>query len=87
MSELAEAIAARTGLSDKDVLRVLVDAQCARDGIGPPSYRPASVRDPSRSFGFPKASADDFIIMRQLDHYLAVTSHTSVHRPDITKKK
>ena len=41
LSPLAEAIAARTGRSETDVLRVLVEAQSARETSGPPSsFRP-----------------------------------------------
>ncbi len=87
LAELAEAIAARTGLEELDVLQVLVDGQCARDGIGAPSYRPMSVRDQRVAAPIAGSVADDFEVMRQLARFLAVTSRSSQPRSNSSYKK
>lgn len=69
---LAEAIAARTGRSEAEVMRVLVDAGSARDEAAPPSsFRPhltAQSAKPRRE----EAEAD-LALMRDLGEFLTAT--------------
>lgn len=72
MSALAEAIAVRTGRDERDVLRVLVEAQSAGEFSLPPSFRPASSPD-GNAIPLSRPS-EDIEIMRKLDTLLAQTS-------------
>jgi len=72
LSPLAEAIAARTGRSENEVLRVLVEAQSARESSGPPSsfrspYHP-HVKPPARGAGEER----DLQMIRTLFDFLRV---------------
>ncbi|MEZ4315620.1 MAG: DUF4350 domain-containing protein, partial [Polyangiaceae bacterium] len=56
LSPLAEAISARTGVAESEVMRVLVEAQSARETSGPPSsFRPGYRPD----FRAPPKNADE----------------------------
>ncbi len=70
---LAEAIAARTGRSEGEVMRVLVEAAGSRDEAAPPS----SLRLRPRNRASPKRSRDDaeadFALMRELSAFLEAT--------------
>jgi hypothetical protein len=74
LSPLAEAIAARTGRSENEVLRVLVEAQSARESSGPPSsfrspYHP-QVKPPARGAGEER----DLQMIRTLFDFLRVNT-------------
>jgi hypothetical protein len=69
---LAEAIAARTGRPEADVMRVLVEAVGARDEAAPPSsFRPPSLRRPAGKPG--DTAGSDLELMRELMSFLAAT--------------
>ena len=72
---LAEAIAARTGRSEAEVMRVLVDATSARDEAAPPSsFRPrgAPTARGSRAARRDETEAD-LALMRELSGFLTAT--------------
>jgi len=74
LSPLAEAIAARTGRSEGEVMRVLVEAQSARESSGPPSsfrtgFRP-DVKPPPRG----SAEERDLQLIRTLFDFLRVNA-------------
>jgi hypothetical protein len=69
---LAEAIAARTGRTEADVMRVLVEASGARDEAAPPSsFRPAS--SGPRAAKAADATESDLALMHELTSFLAAT--------------
>ncbi|MBL8743346.1 MAG: hypothetical protein JNK04_19680, partial [Myxococcales bacterium] len=73
LSQLAEAIAQRTGRPMGEVMQVLMEATGARDEVAPPSsFRPGASAAPPA--GPPQSgSARDFWIMEELSRYLAAT--------------
>lgn len=72
---LAEAIAARTGRSEAEIMRVLVDASSARDEAAPPSsFRPRAGASARRSRAARRDEAEaDLILMRELSGFLTAT--------------
>jgi len=67
LSTLASSVAARTGLPEGQVMRVLVEAQAARDEIGPPSFRaPESGRAKSDP-----TTRTEFALMHELAAFVA----------------
>lgn len=66
---IAEAVAARTGRSEAEVMRVLVEAGEARDEGSPPS----SLRSPGARRARPEQAQADLAIMREIETYLAAT--------------
>lgn len=65
---VAEAVAARTGRSEAEVMRVLIEAGDARDEAAPPSLRHPGPRRARRD----EAEAD-LAIMREIETFIAVT--------------
>ncbi len=74
LSQLAEAIALRTGRPMGEVMQVLMDATGARDEVAPPSsFRPGASAAPPPQSPPQSGSARDFWIMEELSRYLAAT--------------
>jgi hypothetical protein len=72
---LAEAVAARTGRTEAEIVETLVEAQDARDAAGPPSLRsPASRRGSARRAGASAEEARRLALMRELTSFLNVTA-------------
>src|SRR5262249_9208480 len=71
---LAEAVAARTGRSEAQVMTVLVEAQSAGEAAAPSSFRSPASAEPR------EASARDFEVLRELLEFLAVTESGGPHR-------
>jgi hypothetical protein len=72
---LAEAIATRTGRTEAEVMRVLVDASGAREEAGPPSLNFARSRRFDAKKRAPRAdeSASEFALMKELEGFLTAT--------------
>jgi hypothetical protein len=74
---LAEAIAARTGRTEADVMRVLVDAAALRDEAAPPSSVRAAAAAPGaaprRAGKAEDTAAKDLALMHELASFLAAT--------------
>jgi hypothetical protein len=71
---LAEAIAARTGRPEGEIMSVLVEAVSARDEAAPPSSFRPSGRRPGAPAQRPKESPEsDLALMRELMSFLAAT--------------
>jgi hypothetical protein len=75
LSPLAEAISTRTGRPEAEVMRVLVDAACAREEAAPPSLNhlrsarfDARRKPPTRD-----EIASEFALMRELEGFLSAT--------------
>lgn len=66
---ITEAVAARTGRSEAEVMRVLVEAGDARDEASPPS----SLRSPGARRARREQAQADLAIMREIETYLAAT--------------
>jgi Domain of unknown function (DUF4129)/Domain of unknown function (DUF4350) len=80
---LAEAIAARTGRPEGEVMSVLADAAGARDEAAPPSsFRPEPRRGPaSGGAGKKDTSEPDLALMRELQGFLQATGSRRSKEP------
>jgi hypothetical protein len=72
---LAESVAARTGKSEADVVRTLVEAQGARDVDAPPSFRQPGAPRPEKKQE--SEEAKDLALVRELGGFLDVTKTQS----------
>jgi hypothetical protein len=87
LAPLADAIAARTGQPQGEVMRVLVEAHDAQKEAAPPSMRSGPLSTSKSRAAARAASTADFALMRALDQFLTATGRERRRRGKTPKPR